>query len=260
MYLTILVFSRTCYQLLSKCCSKFKYANWQVRFKCLDVYLAGPFYQVCIRFYVCQFATCIPQCISAWPLTADAVVSFTLACVVFTDGRFFFKITFLLGRATSLTVIVTLWAGLSQLVQGEGPAKVQIKKPQITSKLVDHFPVHWCRSEEPLSENLPQTRNVGLPYIVPTTGRSSPASSCLSSSTKQICHTADIANGLKTSIQESIWCIKETHLNLDELPRSVIACLSQGNFILDKPNRKQNLPVQLNVSIDKAMAIFLQPN
>lgn len=85
MYLTILVFSRTC------CPSTVPnlYANWQVRFKCLDVYMASPFYQVCIRFDVCQFATCIPWCIAAWPLTADAMVCFTLACSVLTDGPFF---------------------------------------------------------------------------------------------------------------------------------------------------------------------------
>lgn len=71
------------------------------------------------------------------------------------------------------------------------------------SKMVGHLPGRWsCSQKGTVGEELP--RNVGLPYIGATIGRSGHASSCLSSNTKQICHTADIANGLKLVFRESI--------------------------------------------------------
>lgn len=52
-----------------------------------------------------------------------------------------------------------------------------------------------CSEKGTVSEK--PSRNVGLPYIRAATGRSGHASSRVSSNTKQMCHTADIANRLK---------------------------------------------------------------
>lgn len=117
-----------------------------------------------------------------------------------------------------------------KMVMGEKPAKVQIKKSPIKKKMVDYFPEHWS-----------WVQLLGIfTYIGPTTGRSSHTSSCLSSNNKKTrCRYYKWA---KTSTQESIWCIKWTHLNLDEPPVSVIVCLSNLRWISLSINQIETKP------------------
>lgn len=94
---------------------------------------------------------------------------------------------------------VNIYEGVLSAVGGTKEAvqrQIGRRCRSIKSKVVDYLPRRWSCSDKGTVGKKP-SRNVGLPYIGAITSRSSHASSCLSSNTKQICHTADIAKGLK---------------------------------------------------------------
>lgn len=112
---------------------------------------------------------------------------------------------------------VNIYEGMLSAVGGTKEAvqrQIGRRCRSIKSKVVDYLPRRWSCSDKGTVGKKP-SRNVGLPYIGAITSWSSHASSCLSSNTKQICHTADIAKGLKL-VFGNLFDASNEHMNLDK--------------------------------------------